>query len=102
MNTLHTINKSPFEKPSLDSCLRTARDGASVLLFEDGVYAVMRGTVFEGVIKAAGKRLKLFALEADLKARGLAEESVVEGVKIVDYGGFVDLTVANDQVQAWL
>jgi tRNA 2-thiouridine synthesizing protein B len=41
---LHTVNKSPFEHSALDTCLRYAREGASVLLIEDGVYAAARGT----------------------------------------------------------
>ena len=42
MNTmLHLINKSPTDRNSLDSCLRLAEAGSSVLLLEDGVYAAL-------------------------------------------------------------
>ena len=102
MSMLHTINKSPFEKTSLDSCLRFAREGASILLLEDGVYAAMRGTTAEEKMIAAGNRHKVFVLGPDLKARGLAPENVIEGIETVDYGGFVDLTVSHDNVQSWL
>ncbi len=40
MTMLHTVNKSPFEKTSLDSCLRFAQEGSAILLLEDGVYAL--------------------------------------------------------------
>ena len=33
---LHTVNKSPFEKNSLETCLRLAEDNSSILLIEDG------------------------------------------------------------------
>ena len=102
MSMLHTMNKSPFEKTSLDSCLRFAQQGASILLLEDGVYAVMRGTAAEEKMIAAGNRHKIFVLGPDLKARGLAVENVIEGIEMVDYGGFVDLTVSHDTVQSWL
>ena len=32
MTTLHIINKSPFERNSLDTCLRLAKKGAAILL----------------------------------------------------------------------
>ena len=44
---LHTINKSPFEKDSLATCLRYAQKGASILFIEDAVYACTKGTQFE-------------------------------------------------------
>jgi tRNA 2-thiouridine synthesizing protein B len=102
MSMLHTVNKSPFEKTTLDSCLRFAQQGASILLLEDGVYAAMRGTATEGKMVAAGNRHKIFVLAPDLKARGLALENVIEGIEMVDYGGFVDLAVCHDNVQSWL
>ncbi len=102
MTMLHTVNKSPFEKTSLDSCLRFAQEGSSFLLLEDGVYAAMRGTTAEEKMIVAGNRHKIFVLGPDLKARGLALESVIEGIEMVDYGGFVDLTVSHDNVQSWL
>ena len=41
---LHTVNKSPYEKNSLDTCLRLAKQGSAILLIEDGVYAATGGT----------------------------------------------------------
>jgi tRNA 2-thiouridine synthesizing protein B len=102
MSMLHTVNKSPFEKTSLDSCLRFAQQGSSILLLEDGVYAAMKGTVAEEKMVAAGNRHKIFVLGPDLKARGLAAENLIEGIEMVGYDGFVDLTVSHDNVQSWL
>jgi tRNA 2-thiouridine synthesizing protein B len=99
---LHTVNKSPFEKNSLDSALRLARDGSALLLIEDGVYAAMKGTAVEGKVRGATGRLKVFVLGPDLKARGLEESKLIDGISVVDYGGFVDLAAENDKVQAWV
>ena len=35
MSELHTVNKSPFEKSSLESCLSHVAEGSAVLLIED-------------------------------------------------------------------
>jgi len=36
-----------------------------------------------------------------VEARGI-QDRVLEGVKMVDYGGFVDLVVEHSNVQSWL
>ena len=98
---LHTINKSPFEKNSLDTCLRLAKEGSTILLIEDAVYAAPKGTAVEEKVSAASARYRICALGPDLKARGLGESELVDGIKLVDYGGFVDLVAEHDSVQAW-
>jgi tRNA 2-thiouridine synthesizing protein B len=99
---LHTVNKSPFEKNSLESCLRLAKKGSSVLLIEDGVYAAIKGTAVENQVTQGMADMKFYVLGPDLAARGLKEEKVIEGITVVDYGGFVDLTVEHSTVSAWL
>ncbi len=102
MSDLHTVNKSPFEKPSLDTCLRLSKPGSSILLYEDAVYAALTGTsVTDKVAGILGER-KVYVLEPDFKARGLKPERLIDGVEMVDYAGFVDLVDACDKVQAWL
>ena len=102
MSTLHTVNKSPFEKNSLDACLKYAGSGANLLLIEDGIYAALQGTRFEQRVKTALDSVKVFVLGPDLKARGFSEERLIEGISVVDYAGFVDLAAENAKVQAWL
>jgi tRNA 2-thiouridine synthesizing protein B len=101
MSTLHTINKSPFDRNSLESCLRVISDNDAVLLIEDGVYAAT-GTSFSKVVAAAAKSHTVYVLGPDLSARGMKEDGIVEGVKVVDYEGFVDLVTENDKVNSWL
>jgi tRNA 2-thiouridine synthesizing protein B len=99
---LHTVNKSPFERNALASCLRHARPGSAILLLEDAVYAAARGTTWEeGLVRALGK-VSVHVLDADLRGRGLDPAGVIEGVTVVDHGGFVDLVVTHDKVQSWL
>ncbi len=102
MSTLHTVNKSPFERNALESCLRLAAPGSAVLLFEDGVVGALRDTRVAPALEAAGQRLELYVLGPDLEARGLDRERLIEGIEVVDYAGFVDLSTTHDRVQAWL
>lgn len=102
MAMLHTINKSPFQTRTLESCLAHACDGGSVLFIEDAVYGVMRGTPIETKMRDAMKTLHLYVLGPDLEARGMPTGKVLDGVKVVDYAGFVDLATQHDSVQSWL
>ncbi len=102
MSDLYTVNKSPFETNSFASCLKFSSAGAAILLLEDGVYAALKGTAVEADVKAAMADKKVYALVHDVKARGFAEDRVIDGIELVDYAGFVDLAETNDKVQAWL
>ena len=99
---LHTVNKSPYERDSLDACLAHAVKGSAVLLIEDAVYAAVNGSTAAAKLAEGGKGLSLFVLGPDLKARGMDPANVIDGMTVVDYAGFVDLAVKYEQVQAWL
>ena len=100
MTLLHTVNKSPFESNSFDICLGYAKEGSTVLLIEDGVYAATTGTSAAEKIKNASG-VTFAVLGPDLKARGL-EGKLADGIKVVDYEGFVNLAAESDSVQSWL
>lgn len=99
---LHTVNKSPFERNSLDTCLRLAKKGSAILLIEDGVIAAVKGTVQSAKIEGAVGNHTVYVLGPDLKARALSEDQVISGVKVVDYAGFVDLAEEHGTHNAWL
>ena len=99
---LHTVNKSPFERSSLASCLRLAKKGSTILLIEDGVYAALQGTSASNRVAEKCSEFSFHALGPDLEARGLAGKPLIEGVTLVDYGGFVDLVEKHDAVHSWL
>ncbi|HXZ49130.1 MAG TPA: sulfurtransferase complex subunit TusB [Usitatibacter sp.] len=98
---LHIVNKSPTERPALESCLAHARPGDSVLLIEDGVYAATRGSAGARRLESLPPDVKVYALAPDLEARAM-DGALVEGVMTVDYRGFVDLVARHSRVQSWL
>ena len=100
MATLHTVNKSPFEMNSFDTCLGLAKSGSSILMIEDGVYAATTGHSIADKIKNTSG-ISFYVLGPDLQARGL-ENKLADGIKVVDYDGFVDLAAEHSTVQAWL
>lgn len=99
---LHLINKSPFERNALDSCLRMARRGSAILLIEDGVYAALANAAHAEKITDRIGDFSFYVLGPDVAARGLSDKSLIEGVGVVDYEGFVDLVAEHDVTQSWL
>jgi tRNA 2-thiouridine synthesizing protein B len=101
MSILHTVNKSPFEKQALSSCIAHMSDGDAILMIEDGVYGAMPGTVIASQLEDK-KNITIYALGPDLDARGLGEAKLAAGITVVDYKGFVELSVKHDMTQSWL
>jgi len=98
---LHTVNKSPTERNALESCLKYLKKGSAVLLIEDGVYGALKGTATTKMVEQALKSFPIYALYPDIEARGM-QDRVIDGIKLVDYSGFVDLVAKHPNVQAWL
>ncbi|MBU1191474.1 MAG: sulfurtransferase complex subunit TusB [Gammaproteobacteria bacterium] len=95
---LHTLNKSPFSHTSLENCLRFIKPDDVLLLLEDGVYAATRGTSRSHLIEQALQNGHVFAMQADLKARGLTD--LIDGVQLADYDKFVELLEQHSS-HAW-
>ncbi len=102
MSVLHIVNKSPFDRNSLDTCLRLARPGSAILLIEDGIYAVQGNSTAAARMRRALENHPVYALHPDLQARGVGEENMLDGITLVDYDGFVKLTTEYDKLQSWL
>ena len=96
---LHTVNRSPLSSNSLYSALRIAAPGDPLLLLEDGVYAAIPGAAWEQALRAALAQRPIYALGADLQARGI--ERLIEGIQVTGYDGFVAL-VEQHGVVPWL
>ncbi|WP_257254554.1 MULTISPECIES: sulfurtransferase complex subunit TusB [unclassified Endozoicomonas] len=94
MATLHTVNKAG---QPLELCLRALNPGDSVLLLEEGVYALYEAS---DVLSDLLRHIAVYVLEADVLARGMTNRDDLD-IDMVDYQGFVELTVANDKVVSW-
>lgn len=102
MAMLHIVNKSPFERVAFESCLTHAKAGDSILMIEDAAVGAIDGTKFADQLKAAMADKSVYVLGGDLAARGMSEDRIIDGVKSVDYAGFVDLTADNEKTQSWV
>ncbi len=98
---LHIVNKSPTQTNALQSCLRLAKSGHALLLIEDAVYAATVAGVDSAGLADALAHLKIYALQPDVDARGMAGK-LADGINTIDYAGFVDLVAEHPNNQSWL
>lgn len=84
---LHIINNTS----ALTTCLRIAQSSDVILLIENGVDAA---TYIDA------KQYSVYALKSDLIANNLLDK-INSDIKVIDYDGFVDLTVENFPIQTW-
>lgn len=102
MSVLHIVNKSPYDRNSLHTCLRLAQPDSAILLIEDGIYASIKNTAASESVQQALNNHQIYALQPDLEARGIDPERMIAGISPIDYDGFVKLTTDYDKSQSWL
>ncbi len=101
MGVLHLVNRSPCASLGLVQCLERVGQGDAVLLLEGGVYAARQDSVFSPKLKEAMLHVSIHALLPDLVARGIGPEEILDGVALVEYEGFVRLTLACSPILSW-
>lgn len=90
MNTLHILN-SPLSGTELAAQFALFGANDSVIFIQDGCYTLANSS-------AIADKVNLYALEDDLKARNI---TCPDSVKVLDYPGFVDLTLAHHKTISW-
>ena len=101
MGVLHLVNRSPGESLALAQCLERLGASDAVLLLEGGIYAVLKGSLLAPMLADSLKHVAIHALAPDLAARGIATEEVLAGVVLVDYEGFVELSILHSPIISW-
>lgn len=94
---LFTLLHSPWQC-DLNSLLLLVKQGDDLLLLQDGVTAALDGS--EALQKLLVSPATLWVLEDDAAARGIAAQ-ISTRVTMLDYTGFVNLTVKHQQQIAW-
>ncbi|PPI86482.1 sulfurtransferase complex subunit TusB [Candidatus Pantoea edessiphila] len=96
---LHTLINSPYYS-DLSTLLMLINIEDDVLLIQDGVIASIKGNFIINKIFEIHKSVIIWALEEDLKARGLVKQ-ISTKVRLVNYNGFVKLTEKHQQQMIW-
>ncbi len=103
--TLHLINKSPARSSALNDCLSVLEfdnnSASAILLIEDAVYAALNRSSYAYLQeKIKSLAIPCYVLKEDMLLRGL-HAGLIESFSIVDYAGFVQLSIDYNKVQSW-
>lgn len=94
---LHTVNTSPMSSFALQDCLKHLAESDILLLMSDAVVAVSATIDQQATLLQLHESKRLFVLQADLEARGL----IASIGQIIDYQGFVNLSIQCKSQLAW-
>lgn len=95
---LHLIFQTPIEIAILD---RIEVGDAVVFVGNSAVSLLRQGCLAEKLAAMANDR-SLSVLSDDLVARGIAANTLVEGIEVIGYSGLVALTLDHEVIQSWL
>lgn len=95
---LYTLSSSPFASQALTDILRLATAQDALLLWSDGVLAALADSEFAEPLAASP--VKVYVLQADAQARGIAER-LLSQIQVIDYSGWVALTEQYPQQLAY-
>ncbi|MHA1835495.1 MAG: DsrH/TusB family sulfur metabolism protein [Candidatus Odinarchaeia archaeon] len=97
---LYIVNKAQYSTcryQNLKKLLATAinkSDKVGLALIEDAV-SLVTGELKEEILELAEKGLKIYALQEDIEARGLATLVPPEKIRIVNYRQLINLIISD-------
>ncbi|PHM74536.1 sulfurtransferase complex subunit TusB [Xenorhabdus kozodoii] len=94
---LYTVSRSPYHD-DVNAMLGLVSDTDDILLMQNGVLLGINENRYLTELLRTGAGI--YVLKEDLAARGLIEQ-ISDGVMVIDYKGFVSLTVKHQQNFAW-
>ena len=94
---LHILSQTPLET----AILERIANGDSVIFIENAVLTLLQqGQMHERLVQLASK-VHCYVLAPDLEVRGIGIQTIVPGIEVVEYAGFVQLTVEHPVIQSW-
>ena len=76
-------------------------EGDALLFIGSAVFCLHKNSQAAKTIEASTQQFQCYALKADLLARGLNADNISADISIVDYPGFVTLTLAHKVIKSW-
>lgn len=75
--------------------------GDAVLFIRNAVIGLSSKGRLSGRLSDLQCQCRLYVLQPDLEVRGIATETLTRGIELIDYAGFVALTVEHPQIHSW-
>ena len=75
--------------------------GDALLFIGSAVLCLHKNSQAGKAILRSSQQFQYYALQPDLLARGLAADDIISDISIIDYQGFVTLTLAHKVIKSW-
>jgi tRNA 2-thiouridine synthesizing protein B len=95
---LHLIFQSPVET----AVLERIGPGDIAVFLENSVFCILQNYCSTIILVQLLNKNRLYVLSEDLEVRGIAAETLIKGIEVIDYAEIVKLTVNNQVIQSWL
>lgn len=91
-----------FQSPISHALLARISEQDDVLFLQSALLSCLAGHAMETNLRALlHKECRLYVLEEDIRVYGIGSRQLMSGTTVVDYDGFVQLTVDNPQIKSW-
>lgn len=93
----HTINQSPFSSQLWSRCLASVDTNDCLVFINDGVYGALNNQPYS-------HRLKIktcYAIDEDIKKRGLDQLALNQEVQLITYTQWVELSTKHPLSRSW-
>ena len=95
---LHLIFQSVLEQ----AVIQRFSSGDDVVFMENAVFRVYKDNVLSPeLLKMLNNNISLYVLSEDIETRGISDNELLAGVKVIDYPGLVQLTENNKVIMTW-
>jgi len=95
---LHLIYQSAIDS----ALLQRISSLDSVVFLENANFQINKnGTLSPELEQMLNNRINFYVLDVELETRGINIAELVEGIKVINYLGFVELTESNKVIKTW-
>ncbi|MEI6146101.1 MAG: sulfurtransferase complex subunit TusB [Methylococcales bacterium] len=94
---LHIIAQSPIDS----AIFQRIGAGDDVLFLDKAVLNLLEKGLLSEVLRSLLVEYQFFALADDLEVRGISSSELLQGITVITYSDFVNLTVKNSLIQTW-
>lgn len=95
---LHLIFQSVVEH----AVLQRIASADDVVFMENAVFRVYKGNILAAeLLKMLNNNIHLYVMNEEIETRGINQNELIPGVKVIDYSGLVELTQKNKVTMSW-
>jgi len=94
---LHIIAQSPIDS----AIFQRIGAGDDVLFLDKALLNLLQKGRLSKILTPLLAEHQLYALADDLEVRGISSAEMLEGITVIAYSDFVNLTVKNSLIQIW-